>query len=155
MQQHTEYRDSGYVESTRPALIADRYEAKPLAINLTILALLGAVVTFCVVWAVDLIVSQIMATPPAGTETALVWAAMSALIGIAVGLIYIPIAGTSNESLYAISIVALASVAGIAWVVMAGLFSGDFTTLVTFAGIVCTAGFALAAPARIDAAERG
>ena len=119
---------------------------------MVLLALLGAVVTFAVVFLVDLLVAQIAGYSAGGVSSAVLAAVVAGLIGIGAGLLYIPVSGTGNEHLFGIAVIALAVVAAVLWVLLGGLLDGDWATLVTLAGIVCTATIAYATPSRIEAA---
>lgn len=149
-----EQYNQGYYEAqpSQEGLIAGRFQTKKVISNLVLLALLGAVVTFAVVFLVDLLVSQIAGYGAGGVSSAVLAAVVAGLIGIGAGLLYIPVSGTGNEHLFGIAVIALAVVAAVLWVLLGGLLDGDWATLVTLAGIVCTATIAYGTPSRIESA---
>lgn len=138
---------------TGRSLIAGRFDSQKLAVNLIIFALLSAVVTFAIVFVVDLLVGMIPGEISGGVPTALMTGALAGGIGVLSGLLYIPVVGTGNENLFGVVIIALAAVATLMWVVLGGLFDGQWGTLVTLAGIICTACIAYVTPSRIEAAQ--
>lgn len=149
-----EQYNQGYYEAqpSQEGLIAGRFQTKKVVSNLVLLALLGAVVTFAVVFLVDLLVAQIAGYSAGGVSSAVLAAVVAGLIGIGAGLLYIPVSGTGNEHLFGIAVIALAVVAAVLWVILGGLLDGDWATLVTLAGIVCTATIAYGTPSRIESA---
>lgn len=135
------------------SLIAGRFDAQKLTVNLIIFALLAAVVTFAIVFVVDLLVGMIPGQVAGGVPTALLTGVFAGGIGVLSGLLYIPVVGTGNEKLFGTVIIALAAVATLMWVVLGGLFDGEWETLVTLAGIICTACIAYVTPSRIENAQ--
>lgn len=133
-------------------LLAGRFDGKRVAINLIVLAVLAAAVTFAVVFVVDLLVGMLPNQFSSGTSAAGLAAVIAGAVGVLAGLLYIPVSGTGNENLYGMAVIALAVVAIILWVVLGGLLDGDWSTLVTLAGIICTAAIARLAPSRIESA---
>ena len=136
----------------REGLLAGRYDGKKVAMNLIVLAVLAAAVTFAAVFIVDLLVSFIPGEASAGVGPAVLTGVIAGVIGVLAGLLYIPVSGTGNEHLFGMAVIALAAVAAIAWVLAGGLLSGDWGTLVTLTGIVCTAAIAYVVPSRIESA---
>lgn len=137
-----------------PRLIAGRLCPKKLALNLGVLAVLGAIVSAAVVWVADLIISTALTGAPVGTGgTAFVWAVISALVAVMAGVLFIPVLDTANEGMFQVVIYAGAVIAAIVWVLLAGVMVGNFSALTALAGIICCAGMALAAPSRIIASE--
>lgn len=136
-----------------PALIAGLFHAKRTAINLAVLAGLCTLITFAVVVVVDQALGGFAdVTPQSMTET-VTTALIAGVGGVAAGLLYIPVVGTGNEDLFGTAIIALAVAAIAVWVIFGGLLDGDWSTLTVLATIICIAGTAYAAPARIDAAR--
>lgn len=140
-------------EKQGPTLLAGRYDAKRTTVNLAVLAALAAVITGAALWAVNTILAATTsATVPVASDI-VVKAILTALIGIAVGLIYIPVVTTGNESLFGAAIDTLAVAAAVSWVLFGGLLNGDWSTLSALALIICTAIAAHAAPSRIESAR--
>lgn len=138
----------------QPRLIAGRLCPKKLALNLGVLAVLGAIVSAAVVWVADLIISTALTGAPVGTGSAAFgWAVISALVAVVAGMLFIPVLDTANEGMFQVVIYAGAVIASIVWVVLAGVMVGNFSALTALAGIICCAGMALAAPSRIVASE--
>lgn len=137
----------------KSGLIAGRFEAKKVVINLIVLGVLAAAVTFAVVFIVDLIISQFAGYSSGGVGTAVVVGVIAGLVGVLAGLLYIPVVGTGNEHLFGLAIIALAIVAAVVWVVFGGLLDGDWSTLITLTGIIATAMTAAATRPRIEAAD--
>lgn len=140
-------------QQDQSGLIAGRFETKKVISNLVLLAVLGAVVTFAVVFLVDILVAQFTEVTAGGVPTAVLTAVVAGLIGIGAALLYIPVSGTGNEHLFGIAVIALAVVATVLWVLLGGLLDGEWGTLVTLAGIICTATIAYATPSRIESAS--
>ena len=140
-------------QQDQSGLIAGRFETKKVISNLVLLAVLGAVVTFVVVFLVDILVAQFTEVTAGGVSTAVLTAVVAGLIGIGAALLYIPVSGTGNEHLFGIAVIALAVVATVLWVLLGGLLDGEWGTLVTLAGIICTATIAYATPSRIESAS--
>ncbi|WP_459610436.1 hypothetical protein [Corynebacterium urogenitale] len=137
----------------KSGLIAGRFEAKKVIINLIVLGVLSAAVTFAAVFIVDLIISQFAGYSSGGVGTAIVVGVIAGLVGVLAGLLYIPVVGTGNEHLYGLAIIALAVVAAVVWVLFGGLLDGDWSTLITLTGIIATAMTAYATRPRIEAAD--
>lgn len=154
-QQYPQGYNSGYNQpprDPREGLLAGRYDGKKVAMNLIVLAVLAAAVTFAAVFIVGLLVGFIPGEASAGVGPAVLTGVIAGVIGVLAGLLYIPVSGTGNEHLFGMAVIALASVAAIAWVLAGGLLSGDWGTLVTLTGIVCTAAIAYVVPTRIESA---
>lgn len=134
-------------------LLAGRFDSKKVAVNLSVFAVLAMAVTFAIVYLVQVLVGLIPNYVTGDASRALVTGIMAGVIGVIAGLLYIPVVGTSNEKLFRYAILALTTVAIVMWVVLGGLLQGDWYTLVTLAGILCTSGIAYATPSRIDAAD--
>lgn len=139
-------------QDPREGLLAGRYDGKKVAMNLIVLAVLAAAVTFAAVFIVDLLVGFIPGEASSGVGPAVLTGVIAGVIGVLAGLLYIPVSGTGNEHLFGMAVIALAAVAAIAWVLAGGLLSGDWGTLVTLTGIVCTAAIAYVVPTRIESA---
>ncbi|HIW95381.1 MAG TPA: hypothetical protein H9867_02665 [Candidatus Corynebacterium gallistercoris] len=152
--QQGQYAQQGqqYPAGEQPTLLAGRFDAKKVAVNLVIFGILAAAVTFAAVFVVDLLVGMIPDEVSGGVGTAVMAGVVAGVIGVMVGLLYIPVSGTGNEHLFGLAVIALAVVAAVAWVLAAGLLNGEWRTLVTLTGIICTAAVAYATPARIEAA---
>ncbi|WP_185770616.1 proline-rich domain-containing protein [Corynebacterium anserum] len=147
-------RPQNWGKQARSGLIAGRFDAKKVIVNLIVLGILAAAVTFAAVFVVDLIVSQFGGSYSMGTAgEAIVVGAIAGLVGVFAGLLYIPVVGTGNEHLFGLAVIALAVVAAVVWVLFGGLLDGDWTTLITLTGIIGTATTALATRARIEAAD--
>lgn len=140
-------------ERQEPALIAGRFDAKRTAVNLTILAVLAGVVTFAVMIVVDQVLGAATDVAPRAVSDIVVTSIITAVIGIGVGLLYIPVVGTGNEGLFGTAVIAVAVAAAAVWVLFAGLLDGDWATLTTLAAIICTTVAAYAAPTRIESAR--
>lgn len=158
--QHTDrYPDEG----ARGARLSDeqRYDApKPgrfdlqrLSINLVMLALLGGVIVGAVVFLADVLVSRMSGAIPFGMSFAVLAGVFAGLVGVAIGLLYIPVLGSGSEGLYNAAIAVLTVVLAVVFVVFGGLLDGDYTTLIWLAALMGTAFIALATPGRIEAAE--
>lgn len=139
-------------EQNQPKLLAGRFEGKKVAVNLVIFAILAAVVTFAAVFIVDLLVGMIPNENSSGIGVAIMTGAIAGVIGVLAGLLYIPVSGTGNESLFRWVVIALAIVAIVMWVILGGLLEGNWHTLVTLTGILCTAAIASVTPSRIESA---
>lgn len=134
-------------------LIAGRFSAKKVIINLVVLGILSAAVTFAAVFVVDLLISQFAGVTSGGVGTAVIVGVLAGVIGVLAGLLYIPVVGTGNEHLFGLAVIALAVVAAVVWVLLGGLLDGDWRTLVTLTGIIATAMTAYATRPRIEAAD--
>lgn len=148
----TNYYDrnpSGYEQKPTP-----RFDTRKLAINLGALTLLGGVVAFAVIFLTDATVFAFQGKGVPDPSDSIVLAVLAALIGLCFGLIYLPINGTGNESLYKVAVGALATVAIVVYVLYGGLLAGDWAALKTLAVFICAAAIAMMAPGRITAAER-
>lgn len=145
--------NQGWGKQERSGLIAGRFDAKKVIINLLVLGVLAAAVTFAAVFIVDLILTQFADISTGGMGTAIVVGVIAGLIGVLAGLLYIPVVGTGNEHLFGLAIIALAVVAAVVWVLFGGLLDGDWSTLITLTGIIATAMTAAATRPRIEAAD--
>lgn len=134
-------------------LLAGRFDTKKVVINLVILGVLCAVISFAALLVVDLIVSAVTGWAAQGPGQAVVYGAIAGIVGVLAGLLYIPVVGTGNENLFGAAILALAVAAGVVYVIFGGLLDGDWNTLLTLGAILCTAGTAYAAPTRIESAR--
>lgn len=134
-------------------LLAGRFDTKKVVVNLVILGVLAAVISFAALLVVDLIVSAVTGWAAQGPGAAVVYGAIAGIVGVLAGLLYIPVVDTGNENLFGVAILALAVAAGAVYVIFGGLLDGDWNTLVTLGGILCTAGTAYAAPARLESAR--
>ncbi|WP_238596659.1 hypothetical protein [Corynebacterium heidelbergense] len=137
----------------KQSLIAGRFDTKKVIVNLVMLGLLSAVVTFALVYVVDLLVGLLPGMVSLGMGPAVMSGVIAGVLGVVAGLLYIPVAGTGNEHLFGVAVIALAVVAIVVWVVLGGLLNGDWRTLVTLTGIICTAATAYATPSRIESAD--
>ncbi|MGO1949270.1 MAG: hypothetical protein ACTH1D_06520 [Mycobacteriaceae bacterium] len=134
-------------------LLAGRFDTKKVIINLVILGVLCAVISFAVLLVIDLIVSAISGWGAQGPGNAVVYGAIAGIVGVLAGLLYIPVVGTGNENLFGGAILALAVAAGVVYVIFGGLLDGDWHTLLTLAAILCTAATASLSPTRIESAR--
>ena len=153
-------QNQGYQQQPRPAqqpqpenLLAGRFDTRTVIINLVILGVLCAVISFALLLVVDLIVSAVTGWAAQGPGAAVVYGAIAGIVGVLAGLLYIPVVGTGNENLFGAAILALAIAAGVVYVLLGGLLDGDWNTLLTLGAILCTAGTAYAAPTRIESAR--
>lgn len=146
-------QDQSWGQPQSTGLIAGRFEAKRIIINLIVLGILAAAVTFAAVFVVDLLVSKFAGETSGGVGAAIIIGAIAGFIGVLAGLLYIPVVGTGNEHLFGLAVAALALVAAVVWVLLGGLLDGDWSTLVTLTGIIATAMTAYAARVRIEAAD--
>lgn len=133
---------------------AARFDVQKLAVNLGALTLLGGVVAFAVIFLTNATVSAFQSQGVPDPTESIILAIFAALIGLCFSLIYLPINGTGNETLYKVAIGALASVAIVVYVLYGGLLAGDWETLKTLAVFISAAAIAIMAPGRIAAAER-
>ncbi|MGV0396722.1 hypothetical protein ACUY3M_00045 [Corynebacterium suicordis] len=145
--------DQNWGGKEKSGLIAGRFEAQKVIVNLVVLGVLSAAVTFAAVFVVDLLLSQFAGTSAGGVGTAVVIGLIAGIVGVLSGLLYIPVVGTGNEHLFGLAVIALAVVAAIVWVLLGGLLDGDWRTLITLTGIVATAMTAYASRPRIEAAD--
>lgn len=131
-----------------------RFDTKQLVINLLVLAVLAGVVAFAVIFLISAILNTAQGKALPGVGEPILLASLAAFIGLLIGLVYIPIYGTGNESLYRAAVIALATVAIVVYVFLGGLLQGDWSTLLTLAVFLCAAAIAMMAPQRIaDAAN--
>ncbi|MBB3116612.1 hypothetical protein [Corynebacterium bovis] len=150
----TGYEGAGYDGAgAGSGLLAGSFDVRRVVVNLIVLAVLAAVVSFVVIFLVDLVISTVTGVPARGAGAAVITGAGTGLAGVVAGLLYIPVAGTGNENLFTVAVVALAVAAAVAWVLLGGLLDGNWRVLVTLAGIVCVAATAYAAPTRIESAR--
>lgn len=134
-------------------LLAGMFDTKKVIINLVILGVLCAVISFATLLVVDLLVSAITGWGAQGPGNAVVYGAIAGIIGVLAGLLYIPVVGTGNENLFGMAIVALTLAAIVIYVLSGGLLDGDWNTILTLAAILCAAGTAYVAPTRIESAR--
>ncbi|MGV0869559.1 hypothetical protein [Corynebacterium kalidii] len=134
-------------------LLAGRFDTRKVIVNLVILGVLCAVISFALLLVVDLVVSAVTGWAAQGPGAAVVYGAIAGIVGVLAGLLYIPVVGTGNENLFGAAILALAIAAGVVYVLLGGLLDGDWNTLLTLAAILCTAGTAYVAPTRIESAR--
>ena len=145
--------DPDWGKKQKSGLIAGRFDATKVIVNLIVLGVLAAAVTFAAVFIVDLLLSQFTGVSSGGVGTAIVTGVIAGIVGVLAGLLYIPVVGTGNEHLYGLAVIALAVVAAIVWVLLGGLLDGDWRTLITLTGIIATAMTAYASRQRIEAAD--
>jgi hypothetical protein len=136
-----------------PSLLAGKFDMKQTGVNLTILAVLCAVVTFAVVLIVDQVVAAVSDTVARPVGDTVLAAVLTCVVGVLVGLLYIPVVDTANEGLFGAAIVALTVAGVVVWVLFGGLLDGDWSTLTTLAAVLCTGVTAASVPSRIDAAR--
>lgn len=134
-------------------LLAGRFDTKKVIVNLVILGVLCAVISFAALVVVDLIVSAITGWGAQGPGSGVVYGCIAGIVGVLAGLLYIPVVGTGNENLFGVAILALTVAAVVIYVLSAGLLDGDWNTILTLAAILCTSATAYAAPARIESAR--
>jgi hypothetical protein len=130
-----------------------KFDVKKVSINLAILGILCAVITFAAVVVTDLIVSTVSGWAAQGTAVAVVIAFVAGLVGVLAGLLYIPVVGTGNENLYGAAIIALTIAAVVVWVLFGGLLSGNWHTIITLVAVICAGATAYIAPSRIESAR--
>lgn len=140
-------------ENKGPSLLAGRFDVKHTSLNLAVLAGLASVITFAIIVVIDRSLGALTEMVPQDMSNVVLTAIITGLVGIAVGLLYIPVVGTGNENLFGIAILALAVAAAAVWVIFGGLLDGDWSTITVLAVIICTAGAAYAAPSRIESAR--
>ena len=140
-------------QSEQPHLLAGRFDTKKVIINLVILGVLCAVISFAILVVVDLIVSAITGWAAQGPGNAVVYGAIAGIVGVLAGLLYIPVVGTGNENLFGMAIMALTLAAIVIYVLSGGLLDGDWNTILTLAAILCTATTAYLSPTRIESAR--
>lgn len=153
-QQNQGYQQPRPAQQPQPEnLLAGRFDTRKVIINLVILGVLCAVISFALLLVVDLIVSAVTGWAAQGPGAAVVYGAIAGIVGVLAGLLYIPVVGTGNENLFGAAILALAIAAGVVYVLLGGLLDGDWNTLLTLGAILCTAGTAYVAPTRIESAR--
>lgn len=145
------YQQDGYDQG--PALLAGKFDAKKVTVNLVLLGVLSAVVTFAVVLVVDQLIAVVTDEVAQGPGAAVIYGVVVCIIGILAGLLYVPVAGTGNEGLFNAAIIALTVAAAVFYVIFGGLLDGDWQTLLSLAAILCAGITAYAAPTRIDSAR--
>ena len=138
--QSQQYQDS--YEDQGPSLLAGKFEAKKVSVNLVLLGVLSAIVTFAVVLIVDQLIAVVSDTVAQGPGAAVIH-----------GVLYIPVSGTGNEGLFNAAIVALTVAAAVFYVIFGGLLDKDWSTLLSLAAILCAGITAYAAPSRIESAR--
>lgn len=135
-----------------PALIAGRFEAQRVAVNLTILAVLAGVVSFAAIIISDQLIGFASDLPARAPSEAVLPAILAALTGALAGLLYIPTVGTGNESLFIAAIVAL-TVAGVVFYIFNDdLIDGSWQAVSSCVAVLAAGITASIAPSRIDAA---
>ena len=127
-----------------------KYDMQRLATNLATLTILGGTIAFAAIFLVEAIVATFQGLGLPTMATAAVLAGLAALIGLAFGLVYLPIDGTGNESLYKAAIIALAVVAIVVYGLLGGLVQGDWNALTPLTVIISAAVIATMAPRRIE-----
>ncbi|AGP30733.1 hypothetical protein [Corynebacterium terpenotabidum] len=144
----TNYDDQG------PTLLAGKFDAKKVSVNLVLLGVLSAVVSFAVVLIVDQLLAVVVTDLVAqGPGAAVIYGVVAGIIGVLAGLLYVPVSDTGNEGLFNAAIIALTVAAAVFYVIFGGLLEGDWLTLLSLAAILCAGISAYAAPARIEAAR--
>jgi glycerol-3-phosphate acyltransferase PlsY len=133
-----------------PPLLAGKFDAKKAAVNLGLLGVLGAVVTFAIALIVDQVVARVTGDPAQGTGQAVIIGVIAGIIGVLAGLLYVPVADTGNEGLFTAAIVTLTVAAAAVYVIFGGLLDGRWDVLVSLAGIICAGVIALAASSRVE-----
>ena len=150
------YGDPGYsdgYEAQGPTLIAGKFEAKKVTVNLVLLGILAAIVTFAVVLVADQLISVVTDDVAQGPGAAVLHGVVSGIVGVLAGLLYIPVSGTGNEGLFNAAIIALTVAAAVFYVIFGGLLDGDWQTLLSLAAILCAGITAYTAPSRIENAR--
>lgn len=150
-QYQQQYQDSYGDEG--PGLIAGKFEAKKVSVNLVLLGVLSAIVTFAVVLIVDQLIAVVSDTVAQGPGAAVIHGVVAGIIGVLAGLLYIPVSGTGNEGLFNAAIIALTVAAAVFYVIFGGLLDKDWGTLLSLAAILCAGITAYAAPTRIETAR--
>ena len=146
-----QYRDS--YEDEGPTLLAGKFDAKKVSVNLVLLGVLSAIVTFAVVLIVDQLIAVVTDDITQGPGAAVVYGVVAGIVGVLAGLLYVPVSGTGNEGLFNTAIVALTVAAAVFYVIFGGLLDGDWRTLLSLAAILCTGITAYASPSRIESAR--
>lgn len=141
--------DEPHYDAAKPG----RFDVQRLSINLVMLALLGGVIVGAVVFLADVLVSRLSGSIPFGMSFAVLAGLFAGLVGVAIGLLYIPVLGSGSEGLYNIAIAVLTVVIAVVSLVFGGLLDGDYTSLIWLAALMGTSFIALATPGRIEAAE--
>lgn len=149
--QSQQYQDS--YEDKGPSLLAGKFEAKKVSVNLVLLGVLSAIVTFAVVLIVDQLIAVVSDTVAQGPGAAVIHGVVAGILGVLAGLLYIPVSGTGNEGLFNAAIVALTVAAAVFYVIFGGLLDKDWSTLLSLAAILCAGITAYAAPSRIETAR--
>lgn len=149
--QQPQYQDS--YEDKGPSLLAGKFEAKKVSVNLVLLGVLSAIVTFAVVLIVDQLIAVVSDTVAQGPGAAVIHGVVAGILGVLAGLLYIPVSGTGNEGLFNAAIVALTVAAAVFYVIFGGLLDKDWSTLLSLAAILCAGITAYAAPSRIETAR--
>jgi hypothetical protein len=149
--QEPQYQDS--YEDRGPTLLAGKFEAKKVSVNLVLLGVLSAIVTFAVVLIVDQLIAVVSDTVAQGPGAAVIHGVVAGILGVFAGLLYIPVSGTGNEGLFNAAIIALTVAAAVFYVIFGGLLDKDWKTLLSLAAILCAGITAYAAPSRIETAR--
>jgi hypothetical protein len=152
-QYQQQYQEQYRQQDNGPTLLAGKFDPKKVAVNLVLLGVLAAVVTFAIVLIVDQIIARITGDPAQGPGQAVITGVIAGIIGVLAGLLYVPVSGTGNEGLFNAAIVALTVAAAVFYVLFGGLLDKDWTTILTLAAILCAGVTASAAPTRIEAAR--
>jgi hypothetical protein len=152
-QYQEQYQQQYRQQDNGPTLLAGKFDPKKVAVNLVLLGVLAAVVTFAIVLIVDQIIARITGDPAQGPGQAVITGVIAGIIGVLAGLLYVPVSGTGNEGLFNAAIVALTVAAAVFYVLFGGLLDKDWTTILTLAAILCAGVTASAAPTRIEAAR--
>lgn len=148
-----QYQDQYQQQDNGPTLLAGKFDPKKVTVNLVLLGVLAAVVTFAIVLVVDQIIAAITGDPAQGPGQAVVTGVIAGIVGVLAGLLYVPVSGTGNEGLFNAAIIALTVAAAVFYVLFGGLLDKDWTTILTLAAILCAGVTAYAAPTRIEAAR--
>ncbi|WP_297006794.1 hypothetical protein [uncultured Corynebacterium sp.] len=146
-----QYQDS--YEDQGPSLLAGKFEAKKVSVNLVLLGVLSAIVTFAVVLIVDQLIAAVSDTVALGPGAAVIHGVVAGIVGVLAGLLYIPVSGTGNEGLFNAAIIALTIAAAVFDVIFGGLLDKDWSKLLSLAAILCAGITAYAAPSRIETAR--
>lgn len=147
----SQYRDD--YDDRGPALLADKFDAKKVTVNLVLLGILAAIVTFAVVLVVDQVIAAVSDYVAQGPGAAVIYGVIVGIIGTLAGLLYVPVSGTGNEGMFNAAIIALTVAAAVFYVIFAGLLDGDWQTLLPMTAILSAGITAYAAPSRIESAR--
>lgn len=145
--QHYSQNEFAYGE---PQPEVSKYDTQRLAINLSILTILGGVVAFAAIFLVQATIESFRGNGLPEITGAVILASIAAVVGLLFGLVYLPIDGTGNETLYKTAVIALATVAVVVYGLLGGLVQGDWDALVTLTVVISAAVIATMAPRRIE-----